>query len=149
MVGSKVTDEIKALEQPGNGIIIKGFVSEEELAELYASCRIVVVPLRYGAGVKGKVVEAIYNGASIVTTGTGAEGIPEVETILEIEDDPAAFAEKCVSLYNDPARCRSMCHATQDYIRRHFSLEGAWKVIEEDFRDSSEQCSHAEFHVEK
>lgn len=149
VVGSKVTDEIKALEQPGNGIIIKGFVSEEELAELYASCRIVVVPLRYGAGVKGKVVEAIYNGAPIVTTGTGAEGIPEVETILEIEDDPAAFAEKCVSLYNDPARCRSMCHATQDYIRRHFSLEGAWKVIEEDFRDSSEQCSHAEFHVEK
>ena len=103
----------------------------------------------YKRQVKGKVVEAIYNGASIVTTGTGAEGIPEVETILEIEDDPAAFAEKCVSLYNDPARCRSMCHATQDYIRRHFSLEGAWKVIEEDFRDSSEQCSHAEFHVEK
>ena len=55
VVGSKVTDEIKALEQPGKGIIIKGFVSEEELAELYASCRIVVVPLRYGAGVKGKV----------------------------------------------------------------------------------------------
>ncbi len=34
-LGSKVTDEIKALEQPGNGVIIKGFVSEEELAELY------------------------------------------------------------------------------------------------------------------
>lgn len=61
VVGSKVTDEIKALEQPGNGIIIKGFVSEEELANLYASCKVVVVPLRYGAGVKGKVVEAIYN----------------------------------------------------------------------------------------
>ena len=63
IVGSKVTDEIKALEQPGNGIIVKGFVSEEELADLYRNCRIVVVPLRYGAGVKGKVVEAIYNGA--------------------------------------------------------------------------------------
>ena len=63
VVGSKVTDEIKALQQPGNGIIIKGFVSEEELSELYATCRVVVVPLRYGAGVKGKVVEAIYNGA--------------------------------------------------------------------------------------
>ena len=62
VVGSKVTDEIKALEQPGNGIIIKGFVSEEELTRLYAESQIVVVPLRYGAGVKGKVVEAIYNG---------------------------------------------------------------------------------------
>ena len=52
VVGSKVTEEIKALEQPGNGIVIKGFVSEEELEHLYETCRIVVVPLRYGAGVK-------------------------------------------------------------------------------------------------
>lgn len=34
VVGSKVTDEIRALQQPDNGIIIKGFVSEEELSEL-------------------------------------------------------------------------------------------------------------------
>ena len=65
VVGSKVTDEIRALEQDGNGIIIKGFVSEEEHGSLYASCKLVVVPLRYGAGVKGKVVEAIYNGAPL------------------------------------------------------------------------------------
>ena len=51
-------EEIRALEQPGSGIVVKGFVSEEELAALYAGCRLVVVPLRYGAGVKGKVVEA-------------------------------------------------------------------------------------------
>ena len=76
IVGSKVTEEIKALEQPGNGIVVKGFVSEEELSELYRTCRLVVVPLRYGAGVKGKVVEAIYNGAPIVTTSVGSEGIP-------------------------------------------------------------------------
>ena len=36
VVGSKVTEEIKALEQPGNGIIVKGFVTEEELSRLYA-----------------------------------------------------------------------------------------------------------------
>ena len=91
VVGSKVTDEIKALQQPGNGIIIKGFVSEEELSELYATCRVVVVPLRYGAGVKGKVVEAIYNGAPIVTTSIGAEGIPQVEDVLLVEDEPGGI----------------------------------------------------------
>ena len=133
VVGSKVTDEIKALEQPGNGIIIKGFVSEEELAGLYASCKVVVVPLRYGAGVKGKVVEAIYNGAPIITTSTGAEGIPQVEQVLEVEDDPKAFADKTVALYQDNDRCRQMCEGTQKYIREHFSMDGAWKVIEEDF----------------
>ncbi|MCI8661475.1 MAG: glycosyltransferase [Lachnospiraceae bacterium] len=133
VVGSKVTEEIKALEQPGNGIIIKGFVTEEELDRLYGECRIVVVPLRYGAGVKGKVVEAIYNGAPVVTTAIGAEGIPQAEEVLLVEDEPDGFARAVVRLYQDPDKCRELCRKTQVYIREHFSVDGAWKRIEEDF----------------
>lgn len=133
VVGSKVTDEIKALEQPGNGIVIRGFVSEEELEQLYATCKIVVVPLRYGAGVKGKVVEAIYNGAPIVTTSIGAEGIPQVEDVLLVEDEPEVFAETVVNLYGNDEACRELCEKTQRYIRRHFSVDAAWRVIEDDF----------------
>ena len=113
-----MTEEIQALGQE-EGIIIKGFVSEEELEALYSTCKLVVVPLRYGAGVKGKVVEAIYNGAPIVTTSTGAEGIPFVESVLEIADDPEAFADRVVGLYNDNGRCRELCRRTQDYIKKH------------------------------
>ena len=133
IVGSKVTDEIKALEQPGNGIIVKGFVSEEELAELYRNCRIVVVPLRYGAGVKGKVVEAIYNGAPIVTTSVGSEGIPDVEKVLLVKDQPDEFAETVVELYKDEKRLEDLAEKTQVYIREHFSIDAAWDVIKEDF----------------
>ena len=139
VVGSKVTDEIKALEEPGNGIIIKGFVSEEELSRLYGQCRVVVVPLRYGAGVKGKVVEAIYNGAPIVTTSTGAEGIPFADTVLEIEDQAELFAGKTVELYQDNERLSRLCRKTQAYIKKHYSLDGAWKVVEGDFREGSER----------
>jgi GT2 family glycosyltransferase len=133
IVGSKVTDEIKALEQPGNGIIVKGFVSEEELSRLYASCRIVVVPLRYGAGVKGKVIEALYNGAPVVTTSIGAEGIPDVEKVMAVKDDPAEFAMEVLSLYQDASRCRQMSQETQSYIRRYHSIDAAWSVVGEDF----------------
>ncbi len=133
VVGSKVTEEIQALEQPGNGIIIKGFVSEEELSRLYEECRIVVVPLRYGAGVKGKVVEAIYNGAPIVTTAIGAEGIPMVEDVLLVEDEPEGFADAVAGLYQDTDACRELCRRTQEYIRGHFSVDAAWRVIAEDF----------------
>ncbi len=133
VVGSKVTEEIKALEKPDNGIVIKGFVSEEELERLYAGCRMVVVPLRYGAGVKGKVVEAIYNGAPIITTAVGAEGIPAAESVMEIADDPAVFAEKAAALYPDKERLLGMAKKTQEHIRKHFSLDGAWDVIREDF----------------
>ncbi len=133
VVGSKVTDEIKALEQPGNGIIIKGFVSDEELEAIYQKCRIVVVPLRYGAGVKGKVVEAIYNGAPIVTTSVGAEGIPEVEKTLLTADGAEEFADTVIRLYRDPERLKALSQATQEYIRAHFSVDGAWEIIKEDF----------------
>ena len=92
------------------------------------------MPLRYGAGVKGKVVEAIYNGAPIVTTSTGAEGIPFADTVLEIEDHAELFAGKTVKLYQDNERLNQLCRRTQDYIKKHYSLDGAWKVVEGDFR---------------
>lgn len=133
VVGSRVTDEIKELEQPGSGIIIKGFVSEEELTDLYDKTRMVVVPLRYGAGVKGKVVEALYHGAAVVTTTIGAEGIPQAEEVMAIADQPEAFAEAVTTLYSVPEDCRAMSQRTQEYIREHYSVEAAWNVIREDF----------------
>lgn len=133
VVGSKVTEEIQALAQPGNGIIIRGFVSDEELARLYAECRVVVVPLRYGAGIKGKIIEALYYGAPVITTSVGAEGIPQAEDVLLIEDDPERFAQATAALYRDTDQCRELCHRTQSYVRRYFSVDAAWQRIEEDF----------------
>ena len=42
------------------------------------------MPLRYGAGVKGKVIEAVYHGVPVVTTEVGAEGIPEADKVMRI-----------------------------------------------------------------
>ncbi len=134
VVGSGVPDEILALQQPGNGIVIKGFVSDEELARLYESCRLVVVPLRYGAGVKGKVIEALYYGDPVVTTSVGAEGIPQAQDVMLIEDGDEAFANAVYELYNDPAVCEAMCEKTQDYVRTYFSVDAAWSGIAEDFK---------------
>lgn len=133
IVGSRATEEIQALHSPDNGVIVKGFVSDEELERLYQSCRLVVVPLRYGAGVKGKVVEAIYNGAPIVTTSVGSEGIPEVEDILVVEDKTESFADAVIRLYTDEKELLRLSEGTQEYIRRHFSIDAAWEVIREDF----------------
>ncbi len=131
IVGSHAPEEIQALD--GNGIQVKGFVSEEELASLYASCRMVVVPLRYGAGVKGKVVEAIYNGLPIVTTSVGAEGIEGVEDVLCVVDDAEEFAKNVVRLYRDKEELKAMANKTQEYIREHFSVDAVWNIVREDF----------------
>ena len=131
IVGSNAPEEIKQLN--GNGIIFKGFVSDEELMELYSKCRIVVVPLRYGAGVKGKVVEAIYNGAPIVTTSVGAEGIAGVEEVLKIEDEAEAFANTVVDLYSDEDALVELANKTQSFIKENFSIDAVWNIIKEDF----------------
>lgn len=133
IVGSSVTDEIRALEQPENGIIVKGFVSEEELSKLYGSCKLVVVPLRYGAGVKGKVVEAIYNGVPVVTTSVGSEGIPGSGEVLVVEDKPELFAQAVIELYHDNARLKKLSDKSQEYIKAHFSVDAVWDIIREDF----------------
>ena len=54
----------------------------------------------------------IYNGAPIVTTSIGAEGIPQVEDVLLVEDTPEQFAETVVRLYQDDEACRELCGRT-------------------------------------
>lgn len=133
IVGSNAPEEIKALGER-DGIIFKGFVSDEELAELYKTSRMVVVPLRYGAGVKGKVVEAIYNGLPIVTTSVGAEGIEGVEEVLCVEDNADLFAENIVALYDDAEKLSAMGNKTQEYIKEHFSVDAVWNIVKDDFQ---------------
>lgn len=131
IVGSKVTEKVQKLN--GDGIIVKGFVTEEELQTLYDTCKIVVVPLRYGAGVKGKVVEALYYGTPMVSTTTGIEGIQGAEEFMEVTDDPKEFADKVVALYNDNDRLGKIVEDYQNYVKEHFSTEAVWNIIKEDF----------------
>ena len=133
IVGSNATDEIKALHNEAKGIIFKGFVSEEELKELYEKVRLVVVPLRYGAGVKGKVIEALYYNDPVITTSVGAEGIDNSYNQMLIADEPVDFVEKCVKLYNDKEALKAMSKAADDYVRNKHSIEAVWEIIREDF----------------
>lgn len=132
IVGSHAPEEVKTLE--GNGVIVKGFVSDEELAELYTTCRMAVVPLRYGAGIKGKVIEAIYYGMPVVTTYTGAEGIEHAENILTVEDEAEAFADRVLMLYEDVERLEQISKGTQTFIRKYYSMDAVWDIIKEDFQ---------------
>lgn len=132
IVGSHATDEIKMLDGR-EGVVVKGFVSDEELERLYAGCRLTVVPLRYGAGVKGKVVEALYNGMPLVTTSVGAEGISDIEEAAVIEDDPGRFAALTAELYQDDDRLRELANQTQKLVRERFCTDAVWDIIKEDF----------------
>lgn len=130
IVGSKAPESI--LEIADENIIIEGFLSDAELEKLYRKSRLVVVPLRYGAGVKGKVVEAAYYEIPVVTTSIGGEGIDETVGSFIMEDDPDRMAEHICSLYENYAELRQMSDAGRELIRRYYTLNAAERILLED-----------------
>lgn len=131
MVGSNMPSELQNIEIPG--VVKMGRLSDEELEELYGRIRMAVVPLRYGAGIKGKVVEAMYHGVPVVTTSIGAEGMPQGDARLEIADTAEEFSKKVLQLYDSLQELNCISESFEPFIEKYFSEEAAWKVIAEDF----------------
>jgi glycosyltransferase involved in cell wall biosynthesis len=122
IVGSNAPPEISALTN--DDIDVMGFVSEETLKDLYSKTKLVVIPLRYGAGVKGKTVEAMFNGIPLVTTDTGIEGLPGDYSFLNPKNNPVDFANEVTRLYNSPnEELISISKKEVQYVHDHFHLE--------------------------
>lgn len=118
MLGSSMTDKVKALGT--EAIHPVGYVREPE--PYFAKARIFVAPLRYGAGMKGKIGQALGLGLPVVSTSIGAEGMGLLnERHLLVADDPHAFAAAVVRLYTDSDLWQRICAAGQDQIVNNFS----------------------------
>ncbi|WP_459696365.1 glycosyltransferase [Acidisoma sp. C75] len=106
VVGAEVPPEIAALAtEPG--IEIVGYVAD--LTPVFDQARMMVAPLRYGAGMKGKVGQAMISGLPVVATAIGAEGMAaEDGRHLLIADDAAGFAEHVLALLEDDRLWRSL-----------------------------------------
>src|SRR5450830_670518 len=126
VVGSHMPARIQAMTGPGVNIV--GYV--EDVNPLIAQARISVAPLRYGAGVKGKVNQAMAHGLPVVATGVASEGMglrPGVD--LLVADDPQTYADEIVRLYGDEALWNSLAANGRANIPRHFSRANAAKAL--------------------
>ena len=119
LVGSHPTEAVKALAGPQ--VDVTGFVSDAALQQYYAEARVAVVPLRYGAGVKSKVVEALQQGLPLVTTSVGAQGLAGVEAVCDVHDDAEAIAAQVASLLEDDARWLTRSRSGASYAAQRFS----------------------------
>lgn len=131
ILGSNPPKEVTDLQT--ENLRIEGFVTDERLEQYYRECRMAIVPLRYGAGIKGKVVEAMRYGMPVLTTSVGAEGIIGAEKILAVEDTPEDFAARFVSLYEDHAALERVSRQEVAYIRENYSPANAIRVIGKEF----------------
>ena len=130
IVGSNPPPEVKKLNC--DNVIVKGFISDEELQALYDSCRLVVAPLRFGAGVKGKVVEAMKNGTPMITTDVGAEGVEGIESVIKIANSEKEFIDSVESLYNNEKLLEELSFASRQFVLKRFSSDSVWNILNED-----------------
>jgi len=111
-----------ALTRPG--VDIHGRV--EDLSELMNRCRVSIAPLRFGAGVKGKVNMAMSYGLPVVVTPMAAEGMHLVDGYdALIAETAAGFADAIWRVYHDPALWMRLSKHGLDNVRLHFSAQAA------------------------
>lgn len=127
LVGSNPSDQVTALASPD--VQVLGYVDDATLASLYRSSRVVVAPLRFGAGVKLKVLEAMQQGVPLVTTSVGAQGLPELKNVACVADDPVGIAEAIIRMLNDDDAWRVVSKRGTEHIAHRFSVEAMTSAL--------------------
>ncbi len=122
IIGSKMPAELTALAS--EHVLVHGYV--EDLDSFHDNCRVSLAPLRYGAGVKGKINSAMSFGLPVVATECAVEGMNmQHEQQVLIADDSEAFAAAVVRLYTDQELWNRLSEAGLDNVAEHFSIQAA------------------------
>ena len=136
-MGSNPPEEIQGLSS--EHVVIEGYVSDETLKRMYEECRVCIIPLRYGAGVKGKTIEALYHKIPIVTTSVGIEGLPGIQEIIQPVDMADMFAKEVIRCYCEDNL--EKIRAGYRFVKEHYSRTAAeeffTKYFGEEYRRKS------------
>ncbi|MEP0202302.1 MAG: glycosyltransferase [Halioglobus sp.] len=131
VVGSNPTESVQELQS--EHVQVYGYLTDEELAAMYSQIRLSVVPLRFGAGVKGKVIEAIQHAVPLVTTPVGAEGIPEAEKVMHVAHSAKDFADYIIAIEQGDLSSLEKLKYYADWLQAYFSKARAREVVLKDF----------------
>jgi glycosyltransferase involved in cell wall biosynthesis len=126
IVGQEPPPPVLALAGPH--VDVTGHVPD--LGPFWREARASVSPLRYGAGVKGKILSSLASGVPVVTTTIGNEGIGLVDgREAVIADAPDAMAAGIVALLTDDELARSIARHGSEVVRDRFSLAAARREL--------------------
>ena len=132
IVGSLVPDFIFRYRDRFRDIKILSDISAEELDVLYTQSKIAIAPLLSGAGVKGKVIEAMANGVPVVGTSTAFEGMPKNDSfIYKGINTPAAMTAEILRVCNDKNVWEELSSFGKNYVRDNFNKENMKAVFKE------------------
>ena len=132
--GAYPSQKVLQLHKPSEGFYIMGRANDAQ--EVVSNARVVLAPLRFGAGIKGKLVEAMQCGTPSVTTTIGAESMcGNLSWNGFIADDLQIFAKNAVELYQDKniwqkAQENGFRIIEKRYLKSSFSNDLIYHVLE-------------------
>ncbi|KAF1694306.1 glycosyltransferase [Pseudoxanthomonas koreensis] len=130
-IGAAPPPEVRALGE-ADGIVVHGHVAD--IAPYMDGARVAVAPLRFGAGVKGKVNLSMAHGQPVVATTCAVEGMYLRDGVdVVVADTAEAFAAAVVALYRDRGRWQRQAHAGLENVARHFSPQAAAAAVQRVF----------------
>jgi GT2 family glycosyltransferase/SAM-dependent methyltransferase len=130
LVGSNPTDAVLALRS--DDIEVTGYVTDAQLAAYYRASRLAVAPLRFGGGMKGKVLESMRFGLPCVTTAAGAQGLQDAGSVLlvaDVADVADDYAAQIIRLMTDDRQWRSASAAAVRFVREFYSKPALLRSI--------------------
>ncbi len=120
--GAYTPPKASALHNPQEGFLVLG--RAESARDVMQRARVNLAPLRFGAGLKGKLADAMVCGTPSVTSRVGAEGmsgeLPFAGTVADSAED---IAKAAVSLYNDQSQWRQAQQRGFDIVRQRFNRD--------------------------
>ncbi|HAL22429.1 MAG TPA: glycosyl transferase [Stenotrophomonas sp.] len=132
VIGAGAPDSLKALAATQPGVQMHGFV--EDITPYMDGARIAIAPLRFGAGVKGKINLSMAHGQPVVGTTCAVEGMHlQAGRDVLVADTAEAFADAVARLYQDPQLWQQLSDAGLDNVARHFSLDAARATVQRVF----------------
>jgi glycosyltransferase involved in cell wall biosynthesis len=135
VVGKHPTERVQMLAQRP-GVHVTGGVPD--VRPFLETAGIFVCPLRFGSGVKNKILAALAMGKGVVATRVSLEGLDlqEDEHVLAA-DEPGTFAAQVIKLIEDPGMAARLARNGQAFVRAEYSWERSATLLEGILRDAA------------
>ena len=128
--GAYLPQQVVEMHNPKDGFLVKG--RTEDADEVMKAAKVCLAPLRFGAGIKGKLLSAMQNGTPIVTTTIGAEGMHGILAWNgTIENDHTAFVKAAVTLYTEPKTWKIAQEQGKTLINTLYSKTSLAAILEQ------------------
>jgi len=120
--GAYLSEQIQQMHNPKEGFLVHGWAEDKD--QVFQSARVNLAPLRFGAGLKGKLIDAMQNGTPSVTTTIGAEGIyDDLEWSGIVADSAETIGAASADLYTEKEKWQKAKQNGVEIINQLFAKE--------------------------